>query len=163
MDKESNACPNPYYDLSKAERQAVRSTIKDDTTLLEQALKLGASPDTKTSSGIPILTFATYFGSFNVADRLIHTDGINLEATTSEADFRATALIVAAVNGRSDIAKALLEAGANPNTLNTKQCNARKLAELAKSKSVYLGASDTASQQEEDYQNIITMIDQSSK
>ncbi len=163
MDKETKACPNPYYNLDEAKRKAVRSAIKDDTALLEQALELGASPDTKTSSGIPILTFATYFGSFNVADRLIHTDGINLEATTSETDFRATALIVAAVNGRSDFAKALLQKGAKPNALNTKQCNARKLAELAKSKSVYLGASDTASQQEEDYQNIITMIDQSSK
>lgn len=108
----STSAPAPNPELDK---QLVKAVEAIDSATVESLLKQGANPNTRDSSGEPLL-LTTAFGSrdrnnfaFNKIAKILLEHKANPNATSSQGD---SVLYWAAYNGNTELVKMLLEAGA---------------------------------------------------
>jgi|GEM_PF-5882971 len=111
----STSAPAPNPELDK---QLVKAVEAIDSATVESLLKQGANPNTKDSSGEPLL-LTTAFGSsdrnnfaFNKIAKILLEHKANPNATSSQGD---SVLYWAVLNGNIELVRLLLDAGADPN------------------------------------------------
>jgi uncharacterized protein len=92
-------------------QEDVVSAVLHDTTALKGLLDNGGSPDSKDTSGTPVLILASVNNQKDIVSLLLDK-GANINAT---AEDRETALMVASAKGYKDIVILLLSKGADVN------------------------------------------------
>ena len=91
----------------------LRAASMGSPRAVEVLLRLGADPDAADQHGRTALHIAAEEGNVELA-RLLVYHGANLNAL--DKNILSTPLVWAVVHGRRDVAKLLLESGADPNT-----------------------------------------------
>lgn len=104
--------------MKKIDIMLWNATCDSDISKVKEALRLGANPSTIDEGGDSVLMMAVSDMQYKSSDipMLLIDSGADVNAVNFHS--HGTALMSAAVNGYTEIVKAMLEAGANVNAIN---------------------------------------------
>lgn len=113
------ACAAPIFALAMVapahatDKDAIVKAVKfDDVSAVTKLLKRGIDPNTTDDEGLPLLVLAAREKSDNVAKLLIDTPNTDIEKVDAHDE---NAMMLAALNGDTDLVKALIAKGAEVN------------------------------------------------
>jgi uncharacterized protein len=92
--------------------QFFQATMRDDAGAVSALVQRGVDPNSRDPSGQPALHVALRNGSFRVAEALLASPGIDVNAVNAADE---SALMMAALKGQADWSKKLLDKGAQVN------------------------------------------------
>jgi uncharacterized protein len=92
--------------------QFFQATMRDDAGAVSALAQRGVDPNSRDPSGQPALHVALRNGSFRVAEALLASPGIDVNAVNAADE---SALMMAALKGQADWSKKLLDKGAQVN------------------------------------------------
>ena len=92
--------------------QFFQATMRDDSGAVSALVQRGVDPNSRDPSGQPALHVALRNGSFRVAEALLASPGIDVNAVNAADE---SALMMAALKGQADWSKKLLDKGAQVN------------------------------------------------
>lgn len=86
--------------------------IRDNPSAIQTLLKRGFDPNTRNAGGEPPLVFALQKGSLRAFDAILQAKGTNVELRNKKDE---SPLMIAAIQGKVDVAKALIARDADVN------------------------------------------------
>jgi ankyrin repeat protein len=92
--------------------QFFQATMRDDAAAVSALVQRGVDPNSRDPSGQPALHLALRNGAFRVAEALLASPGIDVNAVNAADE---SALMMAALKGQVDWSKKLLDKGAQVN------------------------------------------------